>query len=102
MIEVVVRSIYADPGRKCPNCPCLFSSEVDFLLHKKACAERREERMGWRESSVGDGSKICPSDRDPELVQAIRRNGGSVNLGRYAVDLSKNGKWLIRREVMFR
>lgn len=98
-VEVKV-SPYAGQGRKCSYCPCYFSSESDFQGHLRVCQEQRDERMGWRKADSGD--EICPSSADAELVSAIKRNGGSVRLGRNEIHLSKNGRWLIRKEVMFR
>jgi hypothetical protein len=93
-------SLYAGSGRQCPFCPCRFSSEADFNSHARVCAERRDEKMGWRKGDSGD--EICSSSVDAELADSIRRNGGSVRLGRFEVHLSKNGRWLVRKEMMFR
>ena len=80
----VRESLYVGFGRKC-SCGCFFVSEADWNSHKAVCAELRDERLGWHKGPYGGGEEICSAINDPELVAAIKRNGGKVSLGRFEV-----------------
>jgi len=79
--------IYAGAGRPC-KCGCFFQCSHDYNLHRQICGGKN-----WRPSNYGNG-KILPVKDDPELAQALIRQGKTI-IGNYTYRISANRQWLI-------
>lgn len=82
--------IYAGAGRPCKKCGCFFQNSYDYYKHNQICEDKN-----WRQSNFGNNRKFRPVEEDPELAQALARQG-KITIGNCTYRLSQNKKWIIR------
>lgn len=101
-------------GKKCNYCYCFFSCSDDMDSHLRAFGRQRHDpkkrtstgltstvlnALKWKPSTFGDkNGEWCSSSSNTSLKKMLNLRG-NVRIGLFDYNLSRNGKWFLRKKV---